>query len=74
LFGKPQARSRLGEVINIEPSIGTRRSRSCRVDGSLWAIEKPRIRRCTFGTKTNVIDFGFEGTRIIISQQGDWIF
>jgi hypothetical protein len=49
-FGKPQARSRLGEVIDIVPSIWTRRrGRSCRVDGSLWAIEKTRIRRCTFG-------------------------
>jgi hypothetical protein len=72
LIGKLQARSRLGEVINIVPPIGAGRSRSCRVDGILWAIEKTRIRRCTFGT-TNNIDFGFGGTRIVISQQDNWI-
>jgi hypothetical protein len=57
------------EVIDIVLSIGTRKGRSCRVDGSLWAIEKTCIRHCIFGTKTNVIDFGFSfgGTRIVIS-------
>jgi hypothetical protein len=30
LFGKPQARSRLEEVINIVPPIGTGKGRSCR--------------------------------------------
>jgi hypothetical protein len=67
LFRKRQARSRLGEVINIVPPIGTaRRRRSCRVDSCLWAIERTRVCFCTFGAKTNVIDFGFGGTRVAI--------
>jgi hypothetical protein len=69
LFRKPQARSRLEEVINIVPPIGTaRRGRSCRVDGCLWAIEKSSAWcYCTFGAKTNVIGFGFGGTQVAVA-------
>jgi len=76
LFGKLRARSRLGVVINIVPPVGTaRRGRSCRVEGCLWAIEKTRAWCCcTFGAKTNVIDFGSGGTRIAIFLQDNWIF
>ena len=58
------------------PPIGTaRRGRSCRVEGCLWAIEKTRAWCCcTFGAKTNVIDFGSGGTRIAIFLQDNWIF
>jgi hypothetical protein len=63
LFRAPQALCRLGEVINIVPSIEIgRRGRSYRVDGSLWAIEKARVYYYTLGTKTTVIDFDFRGT------------
>ena len=69
LFRKPQARSRLGEVINIVPPIGTaRRRRNCRVDGCLWVIEKSSAWYCcTFGAKTNVIGFGFGGTQVAVA-------
>jgi hypothetical protein len=58
------------------PPIGAiRRGRSGRVNGYRWAIEKTRAWCCyTFGTKTNVIDFGFGGTRVAISLQDNWIF
>jgi hypothetical protein len=77
LFGKPQVRSRLGEVIRLDivaPSGTGRRGRSSRVDSSLWAIEKTRIWLCTFGTKTAVVDFGFGGIQLVVSQQDNWIF
>src|SRR3954447_15306033 len=73
LFGKLQAWS-LEEVINIVPSIEIGRSRSCRVNGSLWAIEKILVCCYTFGTETNIIDFGSRGTRVVTAQQHNWIF
>jgi len=76
LFRKRQARRGLGGGINIVTPIGTtRRDRSCRVDGCLWAIEKSSAWCCcTFGAKTNVIGFGFGGTQVAISPQDNWIF
>ena len=66
LFGKPQAQCRLGEVINIVPPIGIGRGgRSCRVGGSLWAVEKTLVCCYSFGTRTTVIDFGFRGTQVV---------
>jgi hypothetical protein len=40
------------------------------------AIERTRAWccYCTFGGKTNVIDLGLGGTRVIISLQENWIF
>lgn len=75
LFRKLQAQRRLGEVINIVPSIGTaRRGRSCRIDGCLWAVEKSSAWCCcTFGAKTNVIGFGFGGTQVAVAQEDNWI-
>jgi len=75
LFGKPQALCRLGEVINIVPPIGIgRRGRSCRVGGSLWAIEKTLVCCYSFGTRTTVINFSFRGTQVVTAQQHNWIF
>jgi hypothetical protein len=74
LFKAPQPLCRL-EVINIVPPIEIgRRGRSYRVDGSLWAIEKALVCYRTLGTKATIIDFGFGGTRVVISQQDNWIF
>lgn len=50
------------EVIIIVPYIGIESGRSCRVDGILWTIEITCVWLCTFGTRTNVVDFGFTGT------------
>jgi hypothetical protein len=44
-------------------------SRKRRIDGIIWAIKKTRASPCTFSTKTNIIDFGFGGTRVVISMQ-----
>lgn len=75
LFCKPQARSRLGDVINIVPPIGiARRRRSCRVDGFLWVIEKSSAWCCcTFGAKINLIGIGFGGTQVAVAKEDNWI-
>jgi hypothetical protein len=44
-------------------------SRKRRIDGIIWAIKKTRASPCTFSTKNNIIDFGFGGTRVVISMQ-----
>jgi hypothetical protein len=62
-----QLRRRIGGVIDIVPPIGTTwRYRSCRVDVSLRAIDKPGVWLCTLGAKADIMDFDIGGTRVAI--------
>ena len=51
------------------PLIKTRRRGwNYKVNSNFQAIEKTYIQYYTFGTKT-IVDFGFEGTRVVIFQR-----
>jgi hypothetical protein len=70
MFAKLRRLNRLenGITHDVGASFGIRRrGRSSRGEASFWAAEKIRVRPCTFGSETIVIDLGSGVIRIVFS-------